>query len=98
VRSSEQKLPTALRVFQLWECDSVYSPKRNKSGAKKSLAAQFKLMFGMLIALLRPAPKTAPYLALAEFSEMAFSADSPEWRQSHERQGFDELRKQKRSF
>ncbi len=58
-------------------------------GAKKSLATQFKLMLGMLIALLRPAPKTTPYLALDEFSDrshVAFSADSPEWRQSHERQ------------
>ena len=59
-------------------------------GAKKSLATQFKLMLGMLIALLRPAPKTAPYLALDEFSErshVVFSADSPEWRHSHEPQG-----------
>jgi NAD(P)H dehydrogenase (quinone) len=59
-------------------------------GTKKSLATQFKLMLGVLIALLRPAPKTAPYLALDEFSErshVVFSADSPEWRQSHEPQG-----------
>ena len=41
-----------------------------------------------LIWMLRPAPRTAPYLALDEFSERkhaVFSADSPEWRQSHER-------------
>jgi len=58
-------------------------------GAKKSLVTQFKLLLGMLIALLRPAPKTAPYLGLEEFSERAhlvFSADSPEWRHSHELQ------------
>ena len=58
-------------------------------GAKPSFAIQFKLMLGMIISLLRPAPKTAPYLALDEFSErshVVFSADSPEWRQSHEPQ------------
>jgi NAD(P)H dehydrogenase (quinone) len=58
-------------------------------GARRSFAIQFILMLGMLISLLRPAPKTAPYLALEEFSDrkhMAFSADSPEWRQSHEQQ------------
>jgi hypothetical protein len=46
-------------------------------------------MFGMIISLLRPAPRTAPYLALDEFSDrshVVFSADSPEWRQSHEQQ------------
>jgi hypothetical protein len=61
-------------------------------GAKKSLATQFKLMLGMLIALLRPAPKTAPYLALDEFSErshVVFSADSLEWRHSHEQQAIE---------
>jgi len=66
-------------------------------GAKKSLATQFKLMLGMLIALLRPAPKTAPYLALDEFSErshVVFSADSPEWRQSHEPQANEPSAKQ----
>ncbi|HEX6483888.1 MAG TPA: hypothetical protein VF043_33995, partial [Ktedonobacteraceae bacterium] len=58
-------------------------------GAKPSFAIQFKLMQGLIISLLRPAPKTAPYLALDEFSErshVVFSADSPEWRQSHEPQ------------
>ena len=58
-------------------------------GAKPSFAIQFKLMLGLIISMLRPAPKTAPYLALDEFSErshVAFSADSPEWRQSHEQQ------------
>jgi len=57
--------------------------------ARRSFATQFKLMLGMIISLLRPAPKTAPYLALDEFSErshVTFSADSPEWRQSHEQQ------------
>ena len=59
-------------------------------GVRPSFAIQFKLMLGMIISLLRPAPKTAPYLALDEFSErshVVFSADSPEWRQSHEPQG-----------
>ncbi len=58
-------------------------------GAKPSFAIQFKLMLRMIRLMLRPAPKTAPYLALGEFSErshVAFSADSPEWRQSHEQQ------------
>jgi NAD(P)H dehydrogenase (quinone) len=58
-------------------------------GARRSFATQFQLMFGMIIALLRPAPRTAPYLALDEFSDrshVVFSADSPEWRQSHEQQ------------
>ena len=69
-------------------------------GAKKSLATQFKLMLGMLIALLRPAPETASYLALDEFSEgshVVFSADSPEWRSSHEPQG-SELLGEKAAF
>jgi hypothetical protein len=59
-------------------------------GARRSFATQFKLMLGLIISMLRPAPRTAPYLALGEFSErshVAFSADSPEWRQSHEPQG-----------
>jgi len=46
-------------------------------------------MLRMIVSLLRPAPKTAPYLALDEFSErshMVFSADSSEWRQNHEPQ------------
>jgi NAD(P)H dehydrogenase (quinone) len=44
----------------------------------------------MIISLLRPAPKTASYLALDEFSDrshVVFSADSPQWRRSHEPQG-----------
>ncbi|GHO62486.1 nucleotide-diphosphate-sugar epimerase [Ktedonobacter sp. SOSP1-52] len=58
-------------------------------GAKPSFAIQLKFMLGMIISLLSPAPKTTPYLALDEFSErshVVFSADSPEWRQSHEQQ------------
>jgi NAD(P)H-binding len=58
-------------------------------GARRSFATQFKLMLGLIISMLRPAPRTAPYLALDEFSErshVAFSADSPEWRHSHEQQ------------
>jgi NAD(P)H dehydrogenase (quinone) len=58
--------------------------------ARPSFAIKFKLMLGLLILMLRPAPKTASYLALDEFSERShatFSADSPEWHQSHEPQG-----------
>ena len=58
-------------------------------GARRSFAIQFKSMLRMIISMLRPAPRTAPYLALGEFSDrkhVAFSADSPEWRQSHEQQ------------
>jgi NAD(P)H dehydrogenase (quinone) len=58
-------------------------------GARRSFAIQFKLILGLIISMLRPAPRTAPYLALGEFSDrkhVAFSADSPEWRQSHEQQ------------
>jgi uncharacterized protein YbjT (DUF2867 family) len=56
---------------------------------RPSFVMQLKLMLGMIISLLRPAPKTAPYLALDEFSDrshVVFSADSPEWCQSHEPQ------------
>jgi hypothetical protein len=59
-------------------------------GARRSFATQFKLMLGLIISLLRPAPRTTPYLALGEFSDkkhVVFSADLPEWRQSHEPQG-----------
>jgi len=58
-------------------------------GARQSFAIQFKIMLRMIISMLRPAPRTAPYLALGEFSDrkhVAFSADSSEWRQSHEQQ------------
>jgi NAD(P)H dehydrogenase (quinone) len=58
--------------------------------ARPSFAVKFKLMLRMIISLLRPAPKTASYLTLDEFSDrshVVFSADSPEWRQSHEPQG-----------
>src|SRR5258707_12002938 len=50
-------------------------------GVKRSFALQFRLMLGLLISLLRPAPKPAPYLALDEVSEeshVVFSEDSPE--------------------
>jgi len=56
---------------------------------RPSFVIKFKLMLGMIFSLLRPAPKTASYLALDEFSNrshVVFSADSPEWRQSHESQ------------
>jgi NAD(P)H dehydrogenase (quinone) len=62
--------------------------------ARPSFAIKFKLMLRMIISLLRPAPKTASYLALDEFSErshVVFSADSPEWRRSHEPQGSELL-------
>jgi len=58
--------------------------------ARPSFAIKFKLMLSMVIALLRPAPKTGSYLALDEFSDrshVVFSADSPQWRRSHEPQG-----------
>ena len=60
--------------------------------ARPSFAIKFKLMLRMIISLLRPAPKTAPYLALDEFSDRShavFSADSPEWRHSHEPQAHE---------
>ncbi len=66
-------------------------------GAKKSFAIQFKLMFRMIFSLLRPAPKTAPYLGLDEFSDrshVVFSADSSEWRQSHDPQANEPLGEQ----
>jgi hypothetical protein len=47
-------------------------------------------MLELIILMLRPLPKTASHLALDEFSERShatFSADSPEWHQSHEPQG-----------
>jgi NAD(P)H dehydrogenase (quinone) len=68
--------------------------------ARPSFAIKFKLMLRMIISLLRPAPKTASYLALDEFSErshVVFSADSPEWRQSHE-QHASELTGEKTAF
>src|SRR6266487_6461763 len=61
----------------------------NTPGARRSFATQFKLMLGLIISMLRPTPRTAPYLALGEFSDrkhVALSADSSEWRQSHEQQ------------
>ncbi|GHO60492.1 nucleotide-diphosphate-sugar epimerase [Ktedonobacter robiniae] len=69
-------------------------------GVRRSFVIQFKLMLRMIILLLRPALKTAPYLALDEFSErshVVFSADSPEWRQSHEPQTY-ELSGEKAAF
>ncbi|HEY0753693.1 MAG TPA: NmrA family NAD(P)-binding protein [Ktedonobacteraceae bacterium] len=66
-------------------------------GVRRSFASQFKLMLGMIISLLRPAPRTAPYLALGEFSErshVTFSADSPEWHQSHELQASESSEEQ----
>lgn len=57
--------------------------------ARLSFAIKFKLMLVLIISMLSPAPKTASYLALDEFSErshVVFSADSPEWRRSHEPQ------------
>jgi NAD(P)H dehydrogenase (quinone) len=61
----------------------------NSQAATPSFAIRFKLMLGMIVSMIIPNPKMAPYLALREFSDPAhavFSADSPEWRQSHEQQ------------
>ncbi len=55
--------------------------------ATPRFATQFKLLLVMIISMLRPTPKTVPYLALHEFSDTAhavLSADSPEWLHSHE--------------
>lgn len=55
--------------------------------ATPRFATQFKLIMVMLISMLRPSPKTVPSLALREFSDpthAVLSADSPEWRHSHE--------------
>lgn len=55
--------------------------------ARRSFATQLKLLLVLLISLLRPTPRTAPYLALGEFSDrkhVILSADSLEWHQSHE--------------
>jgi uncharacterized protein YbjT (DUF2867 family) len=60
--------------------------------ARPNFAVKLKLMLEMIVSLLRPEPETASYLALDEFSQrshVAFSADDPEWRQSHERQRSD---------
>ncbi len=56
---------------------------------KRRFATQLKLMSMMVVWLLLPRPKTKPYLAPGEFSESkhaTLSADSSEWRQSHELQ------------
>ena len=59
----------------------------NTPEVKRSLSMQLKLILLMVVSMLRPTLKTAPYLALGEFSDPAhivLSADSSEWRQSHE--------------
>ena len=56
--------------------------------ARRSFRTQLRLMAMLPIWLLRPGPRTTPYLALGEFSDrkhVALSADSSEWRHSHER-------------
>lgn len=56
---------------------------------RRSFATQLKLMVMMTIWMLLPGPKTAPYLALDEFSDRrhaTLSTNSPEWLQSHELQ------------
>ena len=63
--------------------------------AKRSFVTQVRLMLVLLISLLRLPPKTAPYLALGEFSDrkhVVSSADSPEWRHSHELQANEFLK------
>jgi len=60
--------------------------------ARPSFVIKVKLMLEMILSLLRPAPRTAPYLAIDEFSDQShvvFSADAPEWRRSHAPQGDD---------
>jgi uncharacterized protein YbjT (DUF2867 family) len=55
--------------------------------ARRSFIIQFKIMLRMIFLMFRPVPRTAPYLALDEFSQrshMVFSAASPEWRRSHD--------------
>jgi NAD(P)H dehydrogenase (quinone) len=64
-------------------------------GVRPSFAMQFMLMLRVIISLLRPAPRTVRHLALGEFSarsHVAFSADSPQWRQSHEQQASEPSR------
>ena len=64
----------------------------NTPQAKRSFAMQVQLMLMMIMWMLRPGPQTAPYLALDEFSDkkhMALSANSAEWRYSHELQIHD---------
>ena len=59
----------------------------NTPQAKRSFATQVQLMVRMVLWMFRPGPKTISYLALNEFSDrkhVALSADSSEWRQSHE--------------
>jgi uncharacterized protein YbjT (DUF2867 family) len=68
--------------------------------ARPSFAIKVKLMLEMIVSLLRPVPRTAPYLALDEFSDQAhvvFSADAPEWRRSHEPQGGDRAKEIERA-
>ena len=67
----------------------------NTPDAKRSFVTQVKLMLVLLISLLRLPPKTAPYLALGEFSDrkhVVLSADSPEWHHSHELQASEFLK------
>ncbi len=64
---------------------------------KRSLAARIQQMIMLTIWVLLPSPKTTPYLALSEFSDRkhaVLSADSAEWRHSHELQT-DEISKEK---
>src|SRR6266446_1098220 len=49
-------------------------PAATIPGARRSFATQFKLMLELIISLLRPTPRTAPYLALGEFSERSHVA------------------------
>jgi NAD(P)H dehydrogenase (quinone) len=69
----------------------------NAPEAQRRFATQFKLMLLMIASMLRPAPRTAPFLALGEFSERkhaVLSADSSEWFQSHEFQIHEPSREQ----
>ena len=53
--------------------------------AKRHIWTQLKFMLLMPIWMLQPGPKTAPYLALSDFSDpshISLDANSPEWQQT----------------
>lgn len=54
--------------------------------AERSLGTQLRRTAQLMAWILRPAPRTAPHLALGDFSEagrVRLSADSAEWRRGH---------------
>ncbi len=69
----------------------------NTPDARRRFTTQFKLMMLMITSMMRPGPRTTPSLALSEFSDTihaTLSADSSEWRQSHELQTYEPSREQ----